>query len=157
MDYFKKEFNIICFIYLVYSHVVTSFCLVGHIYVVVAPKGNEWGTDYWLARFLEGKQTLNVSVTNSKGIHFSIGSMVIKAEYLTLDERTRKKKGYVFEDYRPCHFVYHYTNLIIGTHIQLQTMQSKNSSKVRYFLPYSEHEKLMETISIRSDPDGLLE
>ena len=83
--------------------------------------------------------------------------MVIKGEYLTLDERTRKKKGYVFEYYRPCHFVYHYTNLIIGTNIQLQTMPSKNSSKVRYFLPYSEHEKLMETISIRSDPDGLLE
>ena len=60
-----------------------------------------------------------------------IGSMVIKGEYLTLDERTWKKKGYVFEDYRPCHFVYHYTNLIIGTKIQLHTMLSKNSSKVR--------------------------
>ena len=79
--------------------------------------------------------------------------MVIKGEYMTLDERTQKK-GYVFEDYRPCHFVYHYTNLIIGTNIQLQTMSSKNSSMVRYFLPYSEHEKLMENISIRSDPDG---
>ena len=88
MDYFKKEFNIICFIYLVYSHVVTSFCLAGHIYAVVAPKGNEWGTDYWLARCLEGKQTLNVSVTDSEDIHFLVGSMVIKGEYLTLDERT---------------------------------------------------------------------
>ena len=83
--------------------------------------------------------------------------MVIKGEYLTLDERTWKKKGYVFEDYKPCHFVYHYTNLIIGTNIQLQTMPSKNSSKVWYFLPYSKHEKLMETISIKSDLNGLLE
>ena len=157
MDYFKKEFNIICFIYLVYSHVVTSFCLVRHIYAVVAPKGNEWGTDYWLAHCLEGKQTLNVSLTDSESIHFPVGSIFIKGEYLTLDERTRKKKGYVFEDYRPCHFVYHYTNLIIGTNIQLQTMPSKNSSKVRYFLPYFEHEKLMKTISIRSDPNSLLE
>ena len=87
MDYFKKEFNIICFIYLVYSH-VTSFCLAGHIYAMVSLKGNEWGTDYWLAHCLEGKQTLNVSITDSKGIHFPIGSMVIKGEYLTLDERT---------------------------------------------------------------------
>ena len=84
----KKEFNIICFIYLVYSHVVTSFCLAGHIYAVVALKGNEWGTDYWLARCLEGKKTLNVSITDSEGIHIPIESMVIKGEYLTLDERT---------------------------------------------------------------------
>ena len=60
----------------------------GHIYVVAAPKGNEWGTDYWLACCLEGKQTLNVSLIDSEGIHFPIGSMVIKGEYLTLDERT---------------------------------------------------------------------
>ena len=84
---------------------------------MVSLKGNEWGTDYLLACCLEGKQTLNVSLTDSEGIHFPIGSMVIKGEYLTLDERTRKKKGYVFEDYIPCHFVYHYTSLIIGTNI----------------------------------------
>ena len=107
-----------------------NFIFLGHIYGVVSPKGNEWGTNYWIARCLEGKHTLNVSVTDSKGIHFLIGSMVIKGEYPTLHERTRKKKGYVFEDYRPCHFVYHYTNLIIGTNIQLQTMASKNSSEV---------------------------
>ena len=112
------------------SHVVTSFFLARHIYAVVAPKGNEWGTNYWLARSLEGNQTLIVSLTDSEGIHFLIGSMVIKGEYMTLDERTRKKKGYKFQDYRPCHFVYHYTNLIIGTNIQLQTMPNKNSSKV---------------------------
>ena len=88
LDYFKKEFNIICFIYLVDSHVVTSFFLAGHIYAVVAPKGNEWSTDYWLARCLAGKQTLNASLIDSEGIHFPIGSMVIKGEYLTLDERT---------------------------------------------------------------------
>ena len=97
---------------------------------MVSLKGNEWGIDYWMARFLEGKKTLNVSLTNSEGIHFPLGSMVIKGEYLTLDERTRKKKGYVFEDYRPCHFVYHYTNLRIGTNIKLHTMPSNNSSKV---------------------------
>ena len=62
------------------------------------PKGNEWGIDYWLACCLEGKHTLNVSPTDFEGIHFSIGSMVIKGEYLRLDERTQKKKGYVFED-----------------------------------------------------------
>ena len=61
---------------------------IGHIYVVVSLKGNELGTDYWMVRCLEGKNTLNVSLTDSEGIHFPIGYMVIKGEYLTLDERT---------------------------------------------------------------------
>ena len=32
----------------------------GHIYAVVAPKDNEWGTNYWLARCIRGKKILNV-------------------------------------------------------------------------------------------------
>jgi hypothetical protein len=138
------------------SHVGTPF-FAGHIYAVVSPRDNEWGTDYWLAHCLEGKKTLMRSVTDSEGIEFLIGSMVIKGEYLTQDERTWKKGGYVFQDYKPGQVVYHFMNLVVGTNLQLQTMPSKNSSKVCYFLPYSEHEKLMETINIRSDPDGLLE
>jgi len=97
------------------------------------------------------------SVTDPEGIELSIGSMVIKEEYLTWDERTRKKGCYVFQDYRLGEVVYHFMNLDIGTNLQLQTMHGKNSSKVRYFLPYFEYNKLMETIGIRSDPNGLLE
>jgi hypothetical protein len=59
-----------------------------------------------------------------------IGSMVIKGEYLTQDERTQKKGGYVFQYYRPGEVVYHFMNLVVGTNLQLQTMPSKNSSKV---------------------------
>ena len=58
-----------------------------------------------------------------------------------MDERTKNKGGYVFQYYKPGQVVYNFTN----------------SSKVWYFLPYSEHEKLMETIIIRSELDGLLE
>jgi hypothetical protein len=72
------------------SHFGTPF-FAGHIYAVVSPRDNEWGTDYWLARCLEGKKTLMRSVTDSEGIEFPIGSMVIKGEYLTQDERTQRK------------------------------------------------------------------
>lgn len=68
------------------SYVVTSF-LVGHIYVVISLKGNECGTYYWLEHFLDGEKALNVSLTNSNGIDSLIGFMVIKGEYLKLDER----------------------------------------------------------------------
>ena len=138
-------------------HFTVQCIFVGHIYAVVAPKDNEWGTDYWLARCIEGKQTIITSLTDSEGIEFPIGSMVVKGEYLTLDGKSRKTSGYVLMDYRPGLVVYHFTNLIIGTNIQLQTMSRKSSNKVRYFLPHLEHERLMETISNREDPDGLLE
>ena len=83
--------------------------------------------------------------------------MVIKGEYLTQVSHGRKKKGYVFEDYRPGQIVYHYTNLVIGTNLQLQIMPNKNSSKSRYVFPYSEHERIKDTIAIRVDHDGLVE
>ena len=52
----------------------------GHIYVVVAPKNNEWGFDYWLAHCLEGKQNLLEPVIDDENIEFPTGSMVIKGE-----------------------------------------------------------------------------
>jgi len=97
------------------------------------------------------------SVTESEGIEFLIGLMVIKQEYMTWDEITRKKGGYVFQDYKPGQVVYHFTNLVIGTNLQLQIIPGKNSSKVQYLLPFSKSEKLKKTISIRIDLDGLLE
>jgi hypothetical protein len=156
IKFWITRMNVLCFGHLVDSHFGTPF-FAGNIYTVVSPRYNEWGTDYWLEQCLEGKKTLMRSVTDSQGIEFLIGSMVIKGEYLTHDERTWKKGGYVFQYYKLGQVVYHFTNLVIGTNLQLQTIPSKNSSKVWYFLPYSEHKKLMETISIRSDIDGLLE
>ena len=82
--------------------------------------------------------------------------MVIKGEYLTHVSDAWKKNGYVFEDYRPGQIVYHYTNLVIGTNLQLQTMPNKNSSKSRYLLPYFEHDRIKDSVFIRGDPDGLV-
>ena len=65
-----------------------------------------------------------------------------------------RKKGYVFEYYRPSQIVYHYTNLVIGTNLQLQTIPINNSSKSWYLFPSFEHERLKDTIVIRGDPDG---
>ena len=123
---------------------------------MVAPKNNEWGSDYWLARCLEGKQTLLEPVTDDENIEFPTGSMVIKGEYLTLAAQQKRKGGYVYQDYRPGAIVYHFTNLVVGTNIKLHTLAHKNRSHVRYLLPHIEHERLMDTIGTRDDPDGLL-
>ena len=56
-----------------------------------ASKYSEWGGDYWLARCLEGKQTLIMSMNDDENNHFPTGSMVVKGEYLTHDNNERKK------------------------------------------------------------------
>ena len=91
----------------------------GHIYVVVAPEDNEWGTDYWLARCIWGKQILNGSLIYDEGNEFPIGLIMVEGEYLTLDGKSRRTSGHVFVDYRPGFVVYHFTNLIVGTNIHL--------------------------------------
>ena len=68
--------------------------MTGQIYAVVAPKNNEWDFDYWLARCLEGKQTILKPVTNDENIEFPTASMVIKGEYLTLAAQ-QEKEGWV--------------------------------------------------------------
>ena len=88
--------------------------------------------------------------------HFPIRSIVVKGEYLTQDDNARKKGGYVYRDYKPGSSVYHFTNLIIGRSLQVRTMASRNSLKVHYFLLDTEHKRLMETIIIRDDPEGLV-
>ena len=59
-------------------------------------KNNEWGSDYWLARFLEGKQTILEPVKDYENIELPTGSMVIKGEYLTLEAQHKRKGGYVY-------------------------------------------------------------
>ena len=123
---------------------------------MVSPKNNEWGSNYWLARCLEGKQTILEPITNDENIEFPTGSMVIKGEYLTLAAQQNRKGGYVYQDYRQGAIVYHFINLVFGIKFKLHTLSHKNRSHVRYLLPHIEHEILMDTISTRDDLDGLL-
>ena len=124
---------------------------------MVAPKNNAWGSDYWLVHCLDGKQNLLEPVIYDEDNEFPVGSMVIKGEYLTLTTQQKKKHGYVYQDYKPGAIVYHYTNLIVGTNIKLCTLFKKNRIEVWYFLTYSDHEKLMDTVSNRDDPDGVMD
>ena len=119
-----------------YDH-ISDLVQLGHIYAVVAPKNNEWGMNYWLERCIQGKQILNGSLIDDESNEFPIGSMVVEGEYLTLEGKSRRTSGHVFMDYKPGYVVYHFTNLIIGMNIHLQTMSTKNSTKVHYFFPHS--------------------
>ena len=80
---------------------------------MVTPKNNEWGSDYWLACCLEGKQTIFEHVIEDENIEFPTRSMVIKGEYLTLVAQQKRKGGYVYQDYIRGAIVYHFANLIL--------------------------------------------
>ena len=73
---------------------------------MVAPKNNAWGSDYWLERCLDGKQTLLEPVIDDEDNEFPVGSMVIKGEYLTLATQQKNKGGHVYQDYKPRAIVY---------------------------------------------------
>ena len=88
-----------------------------HIYALISSKDNEYGGDYLLELHLEGKKTLNISITNDENNHFPVGSMVVKGEYLTQDNNARKKGGYVFRDEKSAASAYYFTNLTIGTNL----------------------------------------
>ena len=82
-------------------HVYYLFHFVGHIYAVVAPKNNAWGSNYWLACCLDGKKTLLYPIIDDENNEFSMGTMFIKDEYLKLATQLKNKDGYVYQDYRP--------------------------------------------------------
>ena len=105
---------------------------------------------------LRGEKTILEPISDDENIEFPTGSMVIKGEYLTLAAQQKWKGGYVYQDYRPGSIVYHFTNLVVGINIKLCTLGHKNRSHVRYLLPHIEHERLMDAIGTRDDPDGLL-
>ena len=90
------------------------------------------------------------SLIDDENNEFPTGSMVLKGEYLTLDDISRKIGGYVSMDYRPSS-IDHITNLVIAKNIELQTMTKNISLKVHYFMPHSKNKRLMETIGIRDD------
>ena len=92
---------------------------------MVSPKNNEWGSDYWLARCLEGKQTILEPITDDENIEFPTSSMVIKWEYLTLAAQHKRKGGYVDQDFILGSIVYHFTNLVVGINIKLHTLSNK--------------------------------
>ena len=47
---------------------------------------------------------------DDEGNEFSIGSMVVEGEYLTLDGKSRRTSGQIFVDYRPGYMVYRFKN-----------------------------------------------
>ena len=86
---------------------------------MVSTKNNEWGYDYWLECFLEGKQTILEPVTDDENIEFPIGLILIKGEYMTLPTQQKRNGGYAYRYYRPGEIDGHHWQHIFNTYLDL--------------------------------------
>ena len=69
----------------VFSKLMTTFCTfvtVGHVFVVIAPKDNEEGIDYYLSHCVQARQKLNHSVIDGEGLEYHAGAVVVTDTWL---------------------------------------------------------------------------
>ena len=113
---------------------LTTCChfIVFRDYICSVLNGNELCIEYSLECCLEGKKTLNVPLTYFKGNNIWIGFMSIKVEYLTQNERTLKRKGHLFKDYKLGHFLNQYRNLLVKTSNYKQCQGTHQSYDTSY-------------------------
>jgi len=75
---------VICLYYQTPTHLYLAlyYIFLGHVYVVVSPKGNGWGTNYWLTQCIKVKQTINTLVTDDEYIEYMVGLMFLRVNTL---------------------------------------------------------------------------
>ena len=59
---------------------MNAFCrffTVDHVFVVIASKDNEEGTNYYLCHSVQAKQKLDHSVIDGEGLEYHIGVVVV--------------------------------------------------------------------------------
>ena len=54
-----------------------TFITTGHVFVVIVPKENEEGIDYYLFHYVQAKQKLDHSVIDGEGLEYHIGAVVV--------------------------------------------------------------------------------
>ena len=59
-----------------------TFITTDHVFVVIAPKDNEEGIDYYLCHYVQAKKKLDHSVIDGEGIEYHIGTVVVMSTSL---------------------------------------------------------------------------
>ena len=123
----------------------------GDIFVVLAYPNNTEGVDYYLLRCTQPKSKLFESMTDGDGQEYPIGSVVIEGTYY--QQIKIDKNGIIFVDYRPGQKVLHYSHLVLATKINLETLPKRGRAKQKWRLPIEDHEKILEIIKDRENPN----
>ena len=105
----------------------------GHVFALVAPKGNDEKSDYWLARCVRGKKKLTQPITDDDGFTYPIGSVVVAGTWLGI-YMLRRNGIPAFKDYQKHKVILIYSHLIIATNVKLLKHQGR--PKVNFFFYY---------------------
>lgn len=111
--------------------------------------------DYYLLRCTKAKYKLLEGTIDADQQSYSIGIVVIEGTYY---QQTRvTNSGIEFIEFKPRGKVLHYSNHIIETKLQFEAIQRSGChGNQKWKLPIEEHEKLLEIIKSRDDPNNTL-
>ena len=111
--------------------------------------------DYYLLRCTKAKHKLLEGTINVDQQSYPIGSVVIEGTYY---QQTRvTDSGIEFIEYKPGGKVLHYNNHVITKKLQFEAIQRRGRrGNQKWKLSIEEHEKLLEIIKTREDPNNTL-
>ena len=74
---------------------LTDLLQLGHVFALVAPQGNDEKYDYWLARFVRGKQKLAQPITDDDGFTYPTGLVVVARTWLCDIHAQKERNSYI--------------------------------------------------------------
>ena len=111
--------------------------------------------DYYLLRCTKAKHKLLEGTIDADQQSYPIGSVVIEGTYYQQTKVT--DNGIEFIEYKPREKVLHYSKHVIATKLQFEAIQKRGRrGNQNWKLPIEEHEKLIEIIKTREDPNNTL-
>ena len=126
----------------------------GDVFVVIAPPDNPKNVQYYLLRCTASKRILNVESTDADGFTYPTGSMVVMGHFF---QKIAQNDSYMtYKDYHIDRIVFQYSHLIVAVRLSLAPIRGKGKVK-KWKLSIEDHEKIIETISARDEPDGFID
>jgi hypothetical protein len=130
---------------------VSDLVVTGDIFAVIADPENAEGVDYYLLRCTKEKSKLVQEIVDGDGQQYPTGSVVIEGTYY--QQAKIDKNGIQFIEYMPGQRVLHYSHLVIATKLQFETVPKRGRGNQKWKLTIEEHERLLEIIKDREDPE----
>eukprot|EP01018_Ginkgo_biloba_P011109 Gb_23216 [translate_table: standard] len=133
---------------------LSDFLSEGDVFVIIAPPDNPKNVQYYLLRCTASKRILNVESTDVDGFTYPTGSMVVMGYFL---QKIAQNDSYMtYKDYHINMICFQYSHLIIAVRLSLAPIRGKGKVK-KWKLSIEDHEKIIETISARDEPDGFID
>eukprot|EP01018_Ginkgo_biloba_P028143 Gb_32992 [translate_table: standard] len=128
--------------------------LIFYVFSVIAPPNNLKNMQYYLLRCTASKRILNVEFTDADGFIYPTGSMVVMGHFF--QNIAQNDSDMTYKDYHIDRIIFQYSHLIVAVRLSLAPIRGKGKVK-KWKLSIEDHEKIIENISARDEPDGFID